>query len=49
VSISVGVAGVNLEHENLLDALSRADAGLYAAKHQGRNRVVRWSPELVRA
>jgi diguanylate cyclase (GGDEF)-like protein len=48
VSISIGVAGVNLEHENLLDALSRADAGLYAAKHAGRNRVVRWSPELVR-
>lgn len=49
VTISVGVAGVDVEHENLLDALSRADAGLYAAKHSGRNRVIRWTPELTRA
>lgn len=46
VSISVGVVGVNLDHESLLDALTRADAGLYAAKHAGRNRVVRGSPDL---
>ena len=46
LTISVGVAGVNLEHENLLDALSRADVGLYAAKHAGRNLVVPWSPGL---
>ena len=49
VTISVGVASVDVEHENLLDALTRADAGLYSAKHAGRNRVVRWSPELARA
>jgi len=48
VTISVGVAGVDLERENLLDALSRADAGLYAAKHAGRNRVIPWTPELAR-
>jgi len=48
VTISVGVAGVDLERENLLDALSRADAGLYAAKHAGRNRVIPWTPELTR-
>lgn len=45
-TISVGVAGVDLDNENLLDALSRADVGLYAAKHAGRNRVVPWSPTL---
>jgi diguanylate cyclase (GGDEF)-like protein len=49
VTISVGVAGVDVDRESLLDALSRADAGLYAAKHAGRNRVIRWTPELVRA
>lgn len=46
LTISVGVAGVDLDHENLLDALSRADLGLYAAKHAGRNLVVPWSPAL---
>jgi diguanylate cyclase (GGDEF)-like protein len=45
-TISIGVAGVDLDHENLLDALSRADVALYAAKHAGRNRVVPWSPTL---
>jgi diguanylate cyclase (GGDEF)-like protein len=45
-TISVGVAGVDLDNENLLDALSRADVALYAAKHAGRNRVVSWSPKL---
>ena len=49
VTISVGVAGVDVTHENLLDALSRADSGLYAAKHAGRNKVIRWTPELARA
>jgi diguanylate cyclase (GGDEF)-like protein len=44
VSISVGVAGVEHGSEKLLDALTRADAGLYAAKHAGRNRVVRGTP-----
>ncbi|HEY8380336.1 MAG TPA: GGDEF domain-containing protein [Nannocystis sp.] len=38
VTISVGVVGVRAG-ENLLDALTRADAGLYAAKRAGRNRV----------
>ena len=48
VTISVGVAGVDVPHESLLDALSRADTGLYAAKHAGRNRVILWTPELAR-
>lgn len=48
VTISVGVAGVDMPHENLLDALTRADTGLYAAKHAGRNRVIPWTPELAR-
>lgn len=48
LTISVGVACVELDHEKLLDALGRADIGLYAAKHAGRNRVVPWSPTLTR-
>jgi diguanylate cyclase (GGDEF)-like protein len=40
VTISVGVAAVLQSGETLLDALTRADNGLYAAKRAGRNRVV---------
>jgi diguanylate cyclase (GGDEF)-like protein len=39
VSVSVGVAAI-LPGESLADALRRADAALYAAKHRGRNRCV---------
>jgi diguanylate cyclase (GGDEF)-like protein len=46
LSVSVGVAGVDVDHETLLDALGRADVGLYAAKHAGRNQVVPWRPGL---
>lgn len=40
VTISVGVAAVLKSGETLLDALTRADNGLYAAKRAGRNRVI---------
>ncbi|MBL9100106.1 MAG: GGDEF domain-containing protein [Myxococcales bacterium] len=49
VTVSIGVAGVEGAKENLLDALTRADHGLYAAKREGRNRVVAWSPALADA
>jgi diguanylate cyclase (GGDEF)-like protein len=49
VTVSIGVAGVDPNKENLLDALSRADLGLYAAKRGGRNRVIPWSAELAEA
>ena len=49
VTVSIGVAGVDQGKENLLDALTRADQGLYAAKRSGRNRVVAWSAELASA
>lgn len=48
VSISVGVAAVRTGAETLLDALSRADAALYAAKRAGRNLVMS-APEPAEA
>lgn len=48
VTVSVGVAPV-ADSEHLLDALTRADAGLYAAKRAGRNRVVAWHAELTKS
>ncbi len=48
VTVSIGVAGVDSK-DNLLDALTRADQGLYAAKRSGRNRVIAWSTEQVSA
>jgi diguanylate cyclase (GGDEF)-like protein len=38
VTISIGLARLNGRH-SLADALARADAALYAAKGNGRNRV----------
>ncbi|MCB9703534.1 MAG: GGDEF domain-containing protein [Myxococcales bacterium] len=49
VTISVGVAPVAATRQGLLDALSQADAGLYAAKRAGRNRVIAWSEASARA
>ena len=44
VTVSVGVATVDLGDPNPEDALSRADRALYQAKAQGRNRVVTDQP-----
>ena len=37
--------------ERLRDTIAARpiDTGLYAAKHAGRNKVIRWTPELARA
>jgi diguanylate cyclase (GGDEF)-like protein len=48
VTASVGVA--EWKHgESLSDLLHRADLALLAAKRNGRNRIVHWSPELAAA
>jgi len=39
-TVSIGVAEANTENETIQAALSRADLALYAAKHEGRDRVV---------
>lgn len=40
ITISIGVAVSRHQADRAEDLLSRADQALYAAKHQGRNRVV---------
>jgi diguanylate cyclase (GGDEF)-like protein len=40
ITTSVGIATMALTGESLDSLLARADSALYAAKHQGRNRVV---------
>jgi diguanylate cyclase (GGDEF)-like protein/putative nucleotidyltransferase with HDIG domain/PAS domain S-box-containing protein len=42
VTASFGVAGMHNAAENFYAMIERADRCLYAAKHRGRNRVVRW-------
>ncbi len=40
ITISVGVAQMDLEHHTTFELVEQADAALYEAKHQGKNRVV---------
>ncbi|HEX6733909.1 MAG TPA: diguanylate cyclase [Azonexus sp.] len=44
ITVSIGVA--ELEGSTADHLMRRADAALYAAKHQGRNRVMRWDPTM---
>ncbi len=49
MSISVGVAGLERGNEtfaNAMDLLHAANRATYAAKIQGRNRVIRWTADL---
>jgi two-component system, cell cycle response regulator len=41
VTISIGLAGLGLVDDSLDKLLKRADEALYAAKREGRNRVVK--------
>lgn len=43
ISASIGIARPGPHDQNIYDLLGRGDQALYAAKHQGRNRVVDWS------
>ncbi len=39
ITISIGVAGLNAKNKNAEEIISSADAALYTAKNEGRNRV----------
>ncbi|MFQ2542843.1 diguanylate cyclase [Aeromonas caviae] len=45
ITVSIGIASQREGPFNLDELLSRADQALYLAKHNGRNRVERYSPE----
>ena len=45
-TISVGLAAFPEDAQTLDELIERADQALYAAKRQGRNRVVAWSEAL---
>lgn len=45
-TISVGVAEYPKDGDTLYKAIKFSDVALYAAKNQGRNRVVRFKPEM---
>ena len=46
LTLSAGVAGSD-GHETVEELFARADQALYLAKHQGRDRVVVWSAEIL--
>lgn len=39
ITISGGIALANDEDKSISDTAARADTALYAAKHEGRNRI----------
>lgn len=46
ITSSFGVSSTDFEAENPLQLVNQADQALYAAKQEGRNRVICWSSEL---
>jgi diguanylate cyclase (GGDEF)-like protein len=44
ITVSVGISSLNGEKKNLDQLIAEADSALYQAKHEGRNRVVRFVP-----
>ena len=45
-TVSLGIAGFPEDGQTLEELIARADEALYAAKHAGRNQVVRWKEKL---
>lgn len=46
ITISIGLSSVHFGAKAAADLIAQADQALYTAKATGRNRVVRWSPEI---
>jgi len=47
LTISIGVAGLPTDSHDGLDLMDKADQALYEAKHEGRNKVMRYEPGLI--
>ena len=45
-TISIGIADFPTDSETFWQAVKFADVALYQAKERGRNRVIRFSPEM---
>ena len=45
-TVSIGVAVMDADVDDVNGLMKRADAAMYAAKANGRNRVERWTPDL---
>lgn len=46
ITVSLGLSVLDATLDNIDQGLTRADAALYTAKHQGRNRVCAWEPGM---
>ena len=47
LTVSVGTASLPLDAKDSTDLIYKADTALYAAKRNGRNRVIQYSPDLT--
>ena len=45
-TISIGVSEFPVDSEGIWEAIKYADVALYKAKEAGRNRVVRFTPDM---
>ena len=46
ITISLGIATYPLDGTQLEDLIKKADAAMYAAKRAGRNKVVKYTPDI---
>jgi diguanylate cyclase (GGDEF)-like protein len=46
ITISLGIATYPLDGTELEDLIKKADAAMYAAKRAGRNKVVKYTPDI---